>query len=251
MDSSTAAAPLLSAIDVARECNNLGCDLLVMNNVASAIETFSLAIKLMRNISQACVDSHVHANLAKIASEYHHEARQLVQSAKTTLLGYTESSCCLKYSSRSIKLDSMRFSSGAIIIPSINRSSTILLYNMGLACLIHGKPPMLNASLPLFDMAYKLGIQAAASSTRSHVYNLEDDRSNLSTLQRICMDSLHFSAQLYHTNSDFDMADKILMELRHLVAQLPPTNDPQEQMRRHHFWILKDILQKPTLAPAA
>jgi hypothetical protein len=65
------------------------------------------------------------------------------------------------------------------------------------------------------------------------------------------MDSLHFSAQLYHTNSDFDMAERTLDELRELIGQLPPTQDPQEQCRRHHFWILKDLLQKPTLAPAA
>jgi hypothetical protein len=166
------------------------------------------------------------------------------------------------FASRAIKMNFGSCSS-VVAVDSfyIHNSSTTLLYNMGLACLAHGAPTMMYKSLPLFDMAYKLGIDAVSAgtsnitTTTSHYYNNDDSRNNHSydtfTLQRICLDSLHYSAQLYHTNSDFDMAELTLMKLRQLIRQLPPTEDAQERCRRHHFWILKDILRKPTLAPAA
>lgn len=254
-----ALATSLSAINVAMVCNNVGCDLLAINDASSAIETFSLALKLMRTISQVRVDPTKQLDLPAMASQAHRQVQKLVQEVQRTKqndVSNTQSSSSNKFSSRCIKMSYVQSPLVLASTPFLNRNSTILLYNMGLACLVHGTPPMLSKSLPLFEMAYKLGIDTA--SAKSHSFeNDSDEREedniccSLCVLQRICMDSLHFSAQLYHTNSDFDMAEKILMELRKLIAQLPPTHDPQEQTRRHHFWILKDLLQKPSLAAAA
>jgi hypothetical protein len=245
MDSCTATSPFsssLTAINVAVECNNVGCDLLARDDAASAIETFSLALQLMRTISQVRVDPHVCVNLVDMASQSHCQIRQVVQSAqKSDALHISPFN---KIAARSIKMNFVRSTETAVSTPFLNKNSTILLYNMGLACLVHGTPPMLSKSLPLFDIAYKLGVDTAASSQNDHL-------DGQSTLQRICMDSLHFSAQLYHTNSEFEMAEKLLVELRHLISHFPSTHDPQEQARRHHFWLLKDLLQKPSLAPAA
>jgi hypothetical protein len=259
------------------ECNNVACDFLTLNDAGSAMEIFSVALKLMRMISQIRVDPHFHVDLAKKAIQARGRARQLLAMVQKLQQRSNDdnndhqrstSSSTNKFVAGATKMNFVlcsRPSSLATIVAIdlsfLNKNSTILLYNMGMACLVHGTPPMLSKSLSFFEMAYQLGIGTVTAGTNGcngtitnrHFFNdhnnygCHDDR----VLQRICMDSLHLSAQLYHSNSDFDMAERILIELRELIGQLPPTQDPQEQRRRRLFWILVDLLPKPTLAPAA
>jgi hypothetical protein len=247
-----------TTIHVAMECNNVGCDLLALNDASSAMELFSVALKLLRTITQAQLDPHFHVDHAKLIVQSHDQARLLMTSVHPRSCDYRRhregsSSSAIKFASRAIKMKFGLCSSVAMDSSYFRDNSTILLYNMGLACLVHGAPPMLSKSLTLFDMAYKLGIDAVSGGTSSITtttsHTSHDD--HICTLQRICLDSLHFSAHLHHTNADFDMSERILIKIRQLIRQLPPTQDPQEQRRRHHFWILKDLLRKPTLAPAA
>jgi hypothetical protein len=258
-------AALTTAIRVAMECNNVGCDMLAVNDASSAMEFFSVALKLLRTISHLRVDPHSHVDLAKLVTQSRDQVRLFMTSVHSRSCENEATwSSGIKFASRAIKMDFVCSPVVARDNSYIHHNSTILLYNMGLACLVHGAPTMLRKALPLFDMAYKLGIDAFSAATRkiatttSPNYNDDDSNNNHSAghacnnciLQRICLDSLHFSAQLYDNNSDFDMAERIWMKLRQFIRQLPPNQDPQEQCRRQ-FWFLKNLLRKPTLAPAA
>jgi hypothetical protein len=148
-------AALRAVIRVAAVCHNVGCDLLAVNDASSAMEFFSVALKLLEEVR---VDPHFNVDLAKLVTQSHDQVRLLMTSVHprscddeaTFVLG--NHVCSSSHSVCAVQL----------LLPTVfisTNNSTILLYNMGLACLAHGAPPTLHKSLSLFDMALQTGNQ--------------------------------------------------------------------------------------------
>jgi hypothetical protein len=136
--------------------------------------------------------------------------------------------------------------SDAITLNLVNKKSTILLYNMGLAFLNmstrpFSAPPQQRAnmlkSIALFDMAYQLGYD----------HTIIDDR----CIQRICMESLYYSAQLHHCFAEYDHTERILGKIQDTIRSFPPTDDENELSTRQQFLFLLNFLHTPSGAPAA
>ncbi|KAL3911551.1 MAG: hypothetical protein SGILL_007237 [Bacillariaceae sp.] len=237
--SSASSAACVTATNVAIEANNIACDLLNIvrpDAAACAIEVFSLSLSLLRKISQSAV-SPDEIDFVKLATEARWKIQGVVQAVSATPTKRASS----KSASRVIK---MSFVNGPFQVTKefLNKNSATLLYNMGLACLVAGTTSALSKSVSLFDLAYRLGADS------SSIHNaLKGD----STIQRICMDSLNLTAQLHHTRFEFAQAEERLQKLRALISSLPPTENPEEQKTRYHFWILTDLLQRPCMAAAA
>lgn len=238
----------LTAINAAIECNNVGCNLLAtmrQDVAATAIEAFFISLRLIRRISQSLlIDSqqlHIEMELGylRLATDAHYEIQRVQQTVPANYRHSSKRSS--KYAGRVIAMSFVN-SLDEVTKTLLNKISTTLLYNIGLACMSNETASSIPKAVSFFDMAYKIGTELSGIH-----FAFKGDP----TIQRICMDSLNLAAQIHHFRCEFDKAEERLQTLRLLIASLPPSENPEEQKTRYRFWILTDLLQSPCTAAAA
>jgi tetratricopeptide (TPR) repeat protein len=232
---------LMSAMNVAIECNNLGVNLLEDGCYSAAMETFRVAVKLMnpvsKNFEQKII---VEAPLAET------EAIEVIRRAKYKMeqTQRTSAQKKRKFCMRAVvpERDSEIFTPPMKLQRltskpcSCTKDYAILVFNLGLAYYCNGTQRNLRESVCLFDVAYSL-----ASTNYRHD----------TTLLKVSMASLNNAGQIHHSLANYDLARRSLQCLGNAVRSLPSTDDKESRRERQKFLLNALLFQEPRIAGAA
>lgn len=232
---------LMSAMNVAIECNSLGVDLLEDGCYSAAMETFRVAVRLMIPVSKS-FEQRIIAEPPLTGPE----AIEVIKRAKDNMeqIQRTSAQKKRKFCTSAVvpEGDSEIFTPPMKLQRltskpcSCTKDLAIIVFNLGLAYYCNGTQRNLRKSACLFDMAYDL-----ASTNYRHD----------PALLKVCMASLNNSGQIHHSLANYDLARQSLQSLASAIRSLPSTDDKESLRERQKFLLNVLLFEEPRVAGAA